>query len=124
MDYLPSRLAGDRLLQQYYDAVHPVARIVHWPSFQLQYEAFWSEISMGMEPAGSLQAIVFATMFSAIASMLEADVRETFGAEQRHLLTNFQLGTETALGKANFLRTTKMETLQALVMYLVSCELR
>lgn len=36
------------------------------------------------------------------------------------MLTLLRLGTETALGRANFLRTTKIETLQSFVMYLVS----
>lgn len=119
MDYLPSKLAADRLLQQYHEAVHPIARVVHWPSFQVQYENFWTEVSMGIEPTGSLQAMVFAVMFSAVVSMSESDVMETFGTEQKHLISNFQLGTETALAKANFLRTTKVETLQALVAYMV-----
>lgn len=35
------------------------------------------------------------------------------------LVDNFKLGTETALARANFLRTTKIEVLQAFVMYLV-----
>ena len=35
------------------------------------------------------------------------------------LLHNFKLGTETALARAGFLRTTKIEVLQAFVMYLV-----
>lgn len=67
-----------------------------------------------------MQTIVFAAMFSGVVSMdAEAVIRE-FGVSKVSLMDNFKLGTETALGRANFLKTTKIETLQAFVMYLVS----
>lgn len=52
--------------------------------------------------------------------MDEATIIRDFGVSRASLIDNFRLGTETALGRANFLRTTKSETLQAFVMYLVS----
>jgi len=51
--------------------------------------------------------------------MDEADVIRDFGVSKASLVENFKLGTETALSRANFLRTTKIETLQGFVMYLV-----
>ena len=76
-------------------------------------------MSRGLEPSPSLQALVFAAMFSGVSSMTEHTVLNTFGVPQKNLIENFQLGTEMGLGKANFLRTTKTETMQALVMYMV-----
>jgi hypothetical protein len=122
LDFLPSRVAADKLLRQYFEAVHTIARIVHRPSFEARYEAFWSDVSKSLEPTPSLQAVVFAALFSAVISMPEHVVLSTYGVPQKDLMENFQLGTETALGKANFLRTTKTETLQALVMYMVRRE--
>jgi len=119
IEFLPSKIVSDRLIQQYFVAVHPVARVVHRPSFEQSYEVFWSEIYSGVEPLGSLQAIVFAAIFSATISTPEDAVLNEFGVPKKKLVENFQLGTETALGRANFLRTTKVETLQALVMYMV-----
>jgi Fungal specific transcription factor domain len=119
IDFLPSRLAGDRLIKQYHDAVHFIARVVHWPSFETQYDKFWANITQGIEPSGSLQAIVFAVMLSAVVSMNESDVTMLFSVSKRNLVASFQAATEVALGKANFLRTTKLETLQALVIYLI-----
>ena len=74
---------------------------------------------MGMEPAGSLQAVVFAAMFSGVVSMTEEVIWRDFAVPKKDLLENFQQGTETALSRANLLRTTKIETMQAFVMYLV-----
>lgn len=74
---------------------------------------------MGIEPTGSLQAIVFATMFSGVVSMSDEMVARDFGVPKKNLVGNFQVGTETALSRAHLLRTTKVETLQAFVMYMV-----
>jgi len=120
IDFLPSRLAADRLIKQYFAAVHEIAQCLHRPSFEREYENFWEEVSLGIEPPSSVQAIVFAAMFSGVVSMDEAVIWRDFGVSKDSLIDNFKLGTETALGRANFLRTTKVETLQAFIMYLVS----
>ena len=119
IDFLPSKFAADRLLQQYWYAVHPIARVVHRPSFQRRYHTFWNEVQMGIEPVGSLQAVVFAAMFSGVVSMPEDVIIRDFGVAKKALEDNFLQGTETALSRANLLRTTKVETLQAFVMYMV-----
>jgi hypothetical protein len=75
---------------------------------------------LGIEPSSSAQTIVFAAMFSGVVSMDESVIVREFGVAKASLVENFKLGTETALGRANFLRTTKVETLQAFIMYLVS----
>ena len=120
IDFLPSKFAADRLLRQYWHAVHPIARAVHRPSFQKRYDFFWYEVTLGIEPVGSLQAVVFAAMFSGVVSMPEELIIKDFGVAKKDLVENFQQGTETALIRANLLRTTKIETMQAFVMYMVS----
>lgn len=78
---------------------------------------------MGIEPSSSVQTIVFATLFSGVVSMDEQQINCDFGVSKASLIDNFRLGTETALSRAHFLRTTKIETLQAFVSYLVSSPL-
>lgn len=121
MRFLPSKVMGDRLLDHYWQSVHYMCRIVHRPSFERQYASFWESVASGVEPPPSLQALVLAAMLSSVISMPEEDVLLEFGVAKPQLLENFQRGTETALYRANFLRTTKLQTLQAFVMYLVSC---
>ena len=120
IDYLPAQSAADRLLTQYWYAVHPICRVVHRPTFERRYETFWNEVRMGIEPIGSLQAVVFAAMFSAVVSMPDDLIWRDFAVPKKDLVDNFQQGTETALSRANVLRTTKVETIQAFVMYMVS----
>lgn len=121
MTFLPSRALVDRLIGHYWEAVHPIAKTVHRPSFERQYAKFWMNIDARVEPRVSFQAVVFAALLSSIVSMSEADVLTDYGVDRQSLVENFRQGTEAALAKANFLRTTKIETLQAFVMYLVSC---
>ena len=119
MDFLPSRPAADRLLTHYHRSVHPIAQCVYWPSLEMSYKSFWTNIGMGIEPTASLQALIFSILFSAAVSMPEHLTMSTFGVEHRTLISSFQRTTEMALSKAHFLRTTKIETLQALIIFIV-----
>ena len=121
--HLPSRMVVDELLAHYWNFVHIVARTVHRPSFERQYQNFWIRVNMGTEPRSSFQAVLFAALLSSVVSMTEDEVRVKFGIEKRTMVDSFREGTEKALAKANFLRTTKLETLQAFVMYLVSLQI-
>jgi hypothetical protein len=112
------RPTTDRLIQQYFTAVHPIARVVHRPSFEADYENFWDEVYNNYEPRASLQAVVYAAMFSAAVSMDESLINQ-IGYAKAALLERLKLGTEIALSKASFLRTTRVETMQAFVMYMV-----
>lgn len=119
MDYLPSRQMANFLLQQYWIRVHPIARVVHRPSFERQYFQFWATIASGFEPMFSIQAIVFAALLSGAVSVSETTIKATLGLVKKDLVRNLQVAVESALQKANWARTTKIETLQAFTMYLV-----
>lgn len=119
LDYLPTKTAADQLIAQYFDAVHYVARIVHRPTLEAQYTLFWGSIATGSEPAPSMQAIIFAAMFSAAVSMDDGQITRRFGTSKASLIDSLRSGSEMALAKANFLRTTKVDTMQAFVMYLI-----
>lgn len=119
IDYLPSKVAADQLVAQYFHAVHPIARAVHRPTFESQYALFWGQIATGTEPVPSQQAIVFAVIFSAAVSMSEEQVTRQFGTTRANLVDSLRTGTEMTLSRANFLRTTKVGTMQAFVIYLI-----
>ncbi|KAK5102965.1 hypothetical protein LTS08_003768 [Lithohypha guttulata] len=117
--FLPTRVVADLLMKRYHTNCHFVARVVHWPTFQNQYETFWASIHAGTLPPPSLQALFFSACFSAVASMSHSEIDSVFHQPQRQVLTNFQQATEIALANGHFLRTTKFETLQGLIIYLV-----
>lgn len=120
MSYLPSQNVADSLLSQYWNCVHYMCRVLHRPTFERQYISFWQQVQGGIEPPASLQALVFSVMLSATSSLDDGQIAMEFGVEKKQLIESFQQGTESALYRANFLRTTKLQTLQALVLYLVS----
>ncbi|KAJ4421218.1 hypothetical protein N0V82_003850 [Gnomoniopsis sp. IMI 355080] len=88
-----------------------------------QYNSFWEEATAGYEPRSSIQAVVFAAWFSAAVAMDENVVNQEFGFTKTNLVENMKIATEVALNKANFLRTTKVETMQAFVMYMMQIPL-
>lgn len=118
---LPPKPVTDSLIAQYWTAVHPVARTVHRPSFERRYDIFWSDVATGTVPPFSLQALVFAALLSATTSLKDEEVRRSFRSSRSSFINNFRQAAEYALTKANVLRTTKLETIQALVTYLVPC---
>jgi BarA-like signal transduction histidine kinase len=120
MTFLPSRQMANVLSQQYWIRVHPLARVVHRPSFERQYLRFWQAIATGFEPTFSVQAVVFAALLSAAVSMTDIVVSTQLGRQKEDLVKVLQGGIEYALSRANVMRTTKTETLQAFTMYLVS----
>ncbi|KAI1312520.1 hypothetical protein F5Y03DRAFT_390864 [Xylaria venustula] len=120
LQFLPHRNVADRLMAQYFRAVHPIAPCSHRPSMDAAYSAFWEEITAGFEPRPSTQAIIFATLFSGIISMDEGVVfHELGGYSKANWVASLKMGTETALSKANFLRTTRVETMQAFIIYMI-----
>ncbi|SPO00940.1 related to binuclear zinc cluster transcription factor that regulates the ratio between aurofusarin and rubrofusarin biosynthesis [Cephalotrichum gorgonifer] len=116
---LPTNRVSDGLIEQYFRAVHPVARCVHRPSFEVDYRVFCDELSSNVKPRPSTQAVMFAAMFTAAVSMDDKTTLQRFGLERQALVNNLKAGVESALCQASYLRTTRLETLQALIMYLI-----
>ncbi|KAI2629854.1 hypothetical protein GGR54DRAFT_282082 [Hypoxylon sp. NC1633] len=120
LQFLPYRAAADRLMKQYFVSVHPIAPCSHRPSLEATYATFWEEINAGFEPRPSMQAIIFGAMFSGALSIDEANVpHELSGFSKASWVASLKVGTESALSQANFLRTTKVETIQAFIMYML-----
>ncbi|PYI09606.1 hypothetical protein BO78DRAFT_307832, partial [Aspergillus sclerotiicarbonarius CBS 121057] len=118
IDFLPARYIADTLLERYWIAVHPVARIMHRPTFAQRYETLWELVDNGHEIIPSLGAIVYAVLFSAVVSMEDKHL-DGYGVSHQELKDRLQMGTETALCRAQLLTSTKTETLQAFVGYIL-----
>lgn len=118
----PAKYSADTLMEQYWKCVHLVARTVHRPSFERLYNAFFLDASHTQLLVSS-QALMFAVSFSAIVSMDDSEYIHYFGYSRQTWPRNLQLATETLLGRAYVAQTTKSETLQAFVVYIVSCYL-
>ncbi|KAI1385031.1 uncharacterized protein F4822DRAFT_433559 [Hypoxylon trugodes] len=118
--FIPFRPAADRLIKQYFVSAHPIAPCAHRPTLEATYASFWEEVNLGFEPRPSMQAVIFGAMFSGAISLDENTMfPELTGYTKAYLVASLKLGTETALSKANFLRTTKVETMQAFIIYML-----
>ncbi|KAF9890653.1 hypothetical protein FE257_005784 [Aspergillus nanangensis] len=119
--YLPDRHISDSLLQRYWAAVHPVARIVHRPSFAQRYETLWECVENGLPIPPSLAGIICAILLSAVISMSESETSDLGSGNgvRQALLDQLKQGTEAALSQCKLLRTSKVESVQALVAYML-----
>ena len=100
--------------------VHPVACIVHRPSFQERYDVFWYNASRGSQGTPeSTQALVYAALFAGVVSMDAETAREELGSGKEQWVKTLEKATAISLSRAHVIRTEKPETMQAFVMYLV-----
>lgn len=117
---LGSQELADRIIKHYFHSVHSVAPIVHRPSFQERYYVFWSNTSRGVnDTPESTQALIYAALFAGVVSMDAKTVREELGGDREEWVKTLEEATALSLSRANVIRTTKPETMQAFVMYLV-----
>lgn len=119
LSYLPHRNTADRLMKKYFSSVHPIAPCCHRPTLESAYVTFWDEINANYEPRPSTQAVIFAALFSGAVAMDESEIFQLGNFPKGNWMASLKIGTEIALSQANFLRTTKVETMQAFIMYMV-----
>lgn len=118
--FLCSLNLADRIMENYWECVHPVACIVHRPSFQERYDVFWHNVSRGVKDTPeSTQALVYAALFAGVVSMDAETVREELGGEREEWVDTLEKATAFSLSRAHVIRTEKPETIQAFVMYLI-----
>lgn len=111
---------ADKVMSHYWESVHPVACVVHRPSFQERYDVFWYNTSRGVKDTPeSTRALVYAAVFAGVVSMDAKTVREELGGEKEEWVEALEKATAISLGRAHVIRTEKPETIQAFVVYLV-----
>ncbi|KAL4904771.1 hypothetical protein BDW74DRAFT_185366 [Aspergillus multicolor] len=119
MDWFTRRPMADALLTQYWEAVHPIVRIVHRPSIIRRYQMFWEALEARRKPPASLRALISSMFFVAVVGMSSSRVMHQFGIPQQILQNQLQSETENALKDARLLSTTRLETIQAFILYLI-----
>ncbi|TLS28043.1 hypothetical protein PpBr36_01398 [Pyricularia pennisetigena] len=100
----------------YCDNVNPVTKILHVPSTKAMLLKAKDDLG-NIDP--SFEALMFGIYFGALTSMDETDVEMHFGATQAHMLQKYRYALEMALAKADFLTSTDLMTLQALVLFVM-----
>lgn len=108
------------LLSRYWGTAHILSKCLHRPSFEKQWDAFWTCIARNLEPPPAIEAVVMAVLLSGTIATPELALTNSFGTRKSTLIDSFKAATESALVRAKFVHTTELETLQALVIYLIA----
>lgn len=113
----PSPVIIFRLWQTFLDNVNTLIKLVHAPTLQQQLLEATSNLD---QVPKNLEALMFGIYSMAIVSMTDENCVKLFDEERIVVLKRFQAGTRQALQNAEYLRTSDMMVLQALVLLMVS----
>ncbi|KAL2051030.1 hypothetical protein ABVK25_008624 [Lepraria finkii] len=119
-NYFPSREEIHILYHQYYAAVDPLAHLIHKPSFDTECFSFSSFLPT-LEPApASFRALLLAVCLAAAVSLSPMQSQLQLGiAKQNELVGKLKVATEKALVDANYMKSIKVQTLQAFTIYMI-----
>ncbi|KAK4454398.1 putative transcriptional regulatory protein [Podospora aff. communis PSN243] len=112
----PSAIQIFQLWQIYISNVNPLLKLSHISTLQAQIIEAGANTAKIPKP---LEALMFAIYFSAITSMTDDEVQNTFAEDKAVLLTRFHNATQQSLVNAGFMRSTELMVLQALLLYLL-----
>jgi hypothetical protein len=115
----PSGIQISALLDVYMTNVHTVMKVLHGPSLRAYLSGESKSLDCSPGPKG-LEALLFSIFHAAVTSLSDAECLRRLGEERQVLLRRYRLATELGLAKADFINTTEISTLQALVTFLQS----
>lgn len=114
----PPRFMVQALCAEYGRNVTTVFNILHWPTLS----AFLIDGKPYLDyPAGhpATEALSFAVYLTTITSKLDEDCLRDFGEPKSVLVKKYRFRLEAALSRADFINTTDLTVLQALMLLLV-----
>jgi hypothetical protein len=119
--YHPPPVQIFRFWQIFLDNVNPLIKVVHASSMQGRIVEAVGNLE-GLNP--NLEALMFSIYCMSISSITEVDCQIIFGSPKEELLAKYQSGCQQALLNCEFLRTTDLNCLVSLYLYIVSPRMR
>lgn len=116
----PSTDVIEQLWDVFTENVDPLIKIVHVPSLQLAVRQAISNID---NIPRTFEALLFAIYAIALLSMRADDCEKRLGQDRAKLLSHYTSATKWALNLANFMGTSSIVCLQALVLHLFTIRL-
>lgn len=120
IDSFITRPELDMLYHQYFRAVHPLAHVLHKPTFDRQFYRSCLSQDSSSTPTRSFTALVLALCFAAAVSLSMSQPQVQFQTTKTALVDRLKLASERALVAAQHMKSLKLETLQAFAIYLVN----
>ncbi|CAG8898913.1 unnamed protein product [Penicillium egyptiacum] len=117
LEYLrPPRVLVSFLWQKYLENVEPILKILHTPTFQRQ---ILSNTEYREALGAPTECLIFAVCYAAVATMTVEDCRVELDEDRHEVLKRYRIGVESSLAKADLLKSSDMDVLQAFVIYIV-----
>ncbi|KAL6703428.1 hypothetical protein ACN47E_009687 [Coniothyrium glycines] len=113
----PSQALIFKLWQTYLDNVNPLLKVTHVPTLQARLIDAIADVTKIQPP---LEALMFAIYCVAVFSLDQEQCWSMFGTPRHDVLRAYQLGAREALIKCEFLKTTDLDCLTALHLYLLT----
>jgi hypothetical protein len=114
-DNLPDRNCCDSLVEAFIWNYHPVAPVIHVPTFKQAYEKFWAS-HVGKQPtsASKILPLIFAVIFAGCVVCSNKTFEAYFwGREQREVASHLHRLARKALQLSHFPRVPTIESLSA-----------
>lgn len=110
----PERMKTLRSL--YFRNVDPLLKILHRPTIEKTFDIFI--VNPEDHPLSKpFEALFFAMYFAAVTSLSPENCRTLLGEDRAILSARYRQSVEIALAKADYLSSSSLETLQALMLY-------
>lgn len=119
LHYHPTHMEAMMLWKTYIEHVEPLCKVLHIPSTITMVKMASQQPAMVSKAD---ECLLFAIYHFAVYSMGENVCAKDFGESRTTLLQRYLFATRQALVNACFLKTTDMAVLQALVLFLLSCQ--
>ncbi|KAJ9145090.1 Fungal specific transcription factor domain-containing protein [Pleurostoma richardsiae] len=111
---LPSQMLF--IWQTFVHNVDPFAKVLHTPTVAKLIQESGGDFGNCPD---SMEPLLFSIALGAVISLPPDEVRTKFRADKEELVARFRYGTELALARADFISTTKLHVVQALMIYLL-----
>lgn len=113
----PTLEESNMLCKLFFENVNPFIRVLHQAHFGRELDRYRrGSIDFPRE----FEALLFAIFLLTINSLRPEVVQRIFSTPKHTLLANYQYACQAALANVDFFKTDKVQTLQALVHYLVN----
>jgi hypothetical protein len=116
----PSQLQYRALFRQYFTAVDPIAHLVPEKRFYQEIESYWTMSISEREALQSRQALMLTVCYAAAISLPLLQSQNLFSMPKEALVRRLKTATEKSLSRADIFGSPKLETIQAVIIYLVS----
>jgi hypothetical protein len=111
---LPSQIPF--YFETFQENVDPLVKIFHLPTMSKTMKEVKDNLGSLNR---STEALCFAIYYATITSMSVEEVQSNFGVDKISLLKKYRFGTEQALARSDFLKTSEIVTVQAFVLFLI-----